>query len=408
MKCVSYFFKTKRAPHLLVRALTKASTGKATPITHEDCLLVRLVTHCMLSYAQSVVLGLKINNQVWYAALPHGKVCAEHQDKRNTSCPLCGYHYCMKCTVVGAGHVCRPKLAKYIFGARAHTYPTEVGPKWWCDPAPLERKTGGAEDPLVRIFPASMHGHADFGLFLRLLRGLVHPNLSQGGTGAWSRLGFAIVYDVEGAALGTPLSTHDFEPPSTSYWIGLVLHLHSRGLDLHTSRPASSCTCTLDCSTTQRLCFTASLTLGGKFTGGTLPVGARDLWQEMDRGYGRFYRPRETVGPEAIAKFLDGSCNNSPTEPGMYVRAESSTLCLLPEDQLLPWLLPHTKKHECRHCGAKKAKKSCTKCRVAHYCSKACQVNDWKSHKIVCRMQQRTSVIIKPGGGQILSCNVKV
>jgi len=38
----------------------------------------------------------------------------------------------------------------------------------------------------------------------------------------------------------------------------------------------------------------------------------------------------------------------------------------------------------CRNCHAGNAEKRCSKCHCVRYCSRDCQVNDWKSHKAVC------------------------
>ena len=40
----------------------------------------------------------------------------------------------------------------------------------------------------------------------------------------------------------------------------------------------------------------------------------------------------------------------------------------------------------CRFCGKDDSKFSCSKCKVAKYCSKECQIDDWKilNHKIIC------------------------
>ncbi len=41
----------------------------------------------------------------------------------------------------------------------------------------------------------------------------------------------------------------------------------------------------------------------------------------------------------------------------------------------------------CRYCCEANASKACGKCRKALYCSKECQINDWKlyQHKLICK-----------------------
>ncbi|KAK3835551.1 MAG: hypothetical protein J3R72DRAFT_494169 [Linnemannia gamsii] len=47
---------------------------------------------------------------------------------------------------------------------------------------------------------------------------------------------------------------------------------------------------------------------------------------------------------------------------------------------------PHQIVDMCHHCGKGQSKYSCSKCRRSKYCSKECQVSDWKeySHKLIC------------------------
>ena len=40
---------------------------------------------------------------------------------------------------------------------------------------------------------------------------------------------------------------------------------------------------------------------------------------------------------------------------------------------------------ECNVCGQRPAKKTCSRCKVAAYCSEACQRRDWRTHKATCR-----------------------
>jgi len=38
----------------------------------------------------------------------------------------------------------------------------------------------------------------------------------------------------------------------------------------------------------------------------------------------------------------------------------------------------------CDTCGKKVELQVCARCKAAYYCSKACQVTDWKKHKMIC------------------------
>lgn len=40
---------------------------------------------------------------------------------------------------------------------------------------------------------------------------------------------------------------------------------------------------------------------------------------------------------------------------------------------------------DCKKCGKESAKNCCTGCKITFYCSKECQVADWKTHKSQCR-----------------------
>lgn len=41
--------------------------------------------------------------------------------------------------------------------------------------------------------------------------------------------------------------------------------------------------------------------------------------------------------------------------------------------------------HSCNQCGESEAKKRCTRCKNAWYCSKECQAKDWPAHKHNCQ-----------------------
>ena len=42
--------------------------------------------------------------------------------------------------------------------------------------------------------------------------------------------------------------------------------------------------------------------------------------------------------------------------------------------------------HTCDNCGKFGAKKNCSQCKSAWYCTKACQKSAWKTHKAVCKV----------------------
>jgi len=48
--------------------------------------------------------------------------------------------------------------------------------------------------------------------------------------------------------------------------------------------------------------------------------------------------------------------------------------------------------HVCCACGGKKAVKKCSRCQVAYYCNRECQVADWKRHKgLGCRARTKSA-----------------
>jgi len=42
------------------------------------------------------------------------------------------------------------------------------------------------------------------------------------------------------------------------------------------------------------------------------------------------------------------------------------------------------KMHDCAGCDSKEASSVCSKCRKVHYCSKECQIADWRKHRATC------------------------
>ncbi|KAF8520872.1 hypothetical protein BU17DRAFT_46113, partial [Hysterangium stoloniferum] len=46
--------------------------------------------------------------------------------------------------------------------------------------------------------------------------------------------------------------------------------------------------------------------------------------------------------------------------------------------------LPLKKLEKCCKCGSKESLKMCSRCAECGYCSKECQMEDWKEHKDIC------------------------
>ena len=64
----------------------------------------------------------------------------------------------------------------------------------------------------------------------------------------------------------------------------------------------------------------------------------------------------------------------------------------------------------CNNCGKDGSLQNCTKCKVAMYCSKECQVKDWeKKHKTHCkeirRLQKNISTAVKEEEKEVMDSN---
>lgn len=69
-----------------------------------------------------------------------------------------------------------------------------------------------------------------------------------------------------------------------------------------------------------------------------------------------------------------------------YIRMAADEKPMIRIDDTLSILIQNRKEKMCSYCGEGNSKYICAKCRNAFYCSKECQINDYKilDHKLIC------------------------